>query len=138
MPIFQDPVSSLDGRWPLWRLLTEPVARRCDGASRRAMAGEWLAAASMGDVDLDARPHQISGGQCQRVALLRALMAGPAVLVADEPTARQDVLTAAAVTELIRTAARNGSGVVVVTHDEAWMDTFVDRTLTMRDGRLSA
>jgi peptide/nickel transport system ATP-binding protein len=136
MPIFQDPVSSLDWRWPIGRSLTEPIGRGHRASERRAIADEWLDRAQMGHVQATARPHELSGGQCQRVALLRALIARPSVLVADEPTARQDVITAAAITRLLREAADRGTAIIVVSHDIAWLSTFVDRSLEMRAGRL--
>jgi peptide/nickel transport system ATP-binding protein len=137
MPIFQDPVTSLDWRWPIERTLTEPLGGRHRASERRAFADEWLDRAAMGQVRASAKPHELSGGQCQRVALLRALIARPSVLIADEPTARQDVITAAAITRLLREAADGGTAIIVVSHDTAWLSTFVDRSLEMRAGRLA-
>jgi peptide/nickel transport system ATP-binding protein len=137
MPVFQDPATSVDWRWPIWRTLTEPLTGRRPASQRRAAAAEWLARAGMGHIATTARPHELSGGQCQRVALLRALVARPGLLVADEPTARQDVITAAAITDLLRTAAGEGTAIIVVSHDTAWLATFADRLLHLRGGRLS-
>jgi peptide/nickel transport system ATP-binding protein len=137
MPVFQDPAASLDWRWPVWRTLTEPLTGRRSPSERRAIAVEWLERAAMGRAEATMRPDGLSGGQCQRVAVLRALMARPSLIVADEPTARQDVITAAAVGDLLREAASDGTAVIVVSHGTAWLATFVDRILHMRDGRLS-
>jgi len=137
MPVFQDPAASLDWRWPIWRSLTEPLTRRHSASERRAIAAGWLERVGMDQVDASARPHELSGGQCQRVAVLRALVARPSLIVADEPTARQDVITAAAVSDLLRKAAGDGTAIVVVSHDTAWLATFVHQILHMRDGRLS-
>ncbi|MEV6520636.1 ATP-binding cassette domain-containing protein [Longispora sp. NPDC051575] len=135
MPIFQDPHASLDPRWPIWRSLTEPLTApgrpRTDGAGLRAVAAEWLERARLGHLDPTARPGQLSGGQCQRIAIVRALVAGPALVVADEPTARQDVITAAAITELLAEAAGHGTALVVVSHDTVWLDTLAHRTHRM-------
>lgn len=73
----------------------------------------------------DRRPGQISGGQAQRIALCRALIGRPDILLADEPTGNLDPLSAATVLEAFRDHADGGGCVVVVTHDPAvarWAD----------------
>jgi peptide/nickel transport system ATP-binding protein len=138
MPIFQDPVASLDRRWPLWRTLTEPLVlqgQRMSRQRRRDRAAAELASVGLESVSPNRLPDSLSVGQCQRVAVLRALIARPALLVADEPTASLDVEAAAAVTALLRAAADDGSAVLVVSHDHARIRSFADRTLTMTDGR---
>jgi ABC-type lipoprotein export system ATPase subunit len=83
----------------------------------------------------DRYPHQASLGEQQRVAVARALLLRPAVLLADEPTAHQDRANADALLDALRAQAREGSAVLVATHDEiAW--SRADRVLSMRDGRL--
>lgn len=94
-------------------------------------AGEWLARVGLADVSPEARPAELSGGQCQRVALARALAARPSLLVADEPTARQDVVTAATLGRLLRQVADHGPAVVVASHDTAWLVTVCDRVLPL-------
>ncbi|GGK41798.1 hypothetical protein GCM10010124_38260 [Pilimelia terevasa] len=126
MPVFQNPTASLNPRWPIWRSLTEPLTapgrERPGRARRRHLAAEWLARAHLDHIDPDTRPGALSGGQCQRVAVLRALVARPALIVADEPTARQDVITAAATSQLIAAATAAGTAAaVVVSHDRAWL-----------------
>jgi len=134
MSVFQDPVASLDRRWPLWRTLAEPVRARGAALTRDAAA---RALADVGlDLDLDRRPGSLSVGQAQRVAIARALLAEPALLVADEPTASLDVATAAAITDLLRGLADRGAALLVVSHDRARLAGYADRVLTMRDGRL--
>jgi ABC-type lipoprotein export system ATPase subunit len=84
----------------------------------------------------DRYPHQASLGEQQRVAVARALVLHPAVLLADEPTAHQDRGHADALLDALIAQAREGSAVLVATHDEiAW--SRADRVLSMRDGRLS-
>lgn len=130
MPVFQDPYASVDPRWPIWKTITEPLTvprRRLPAQERRHEATIWLERAGLGHLSPDARPAELSGGQCQRVALVRAMVAEPALIVADEPTARQDVITAAAMTRLLQDAAEGGVALVVVSHDETWLDLLAHR-----------
>jgi ABC-type lipoprotein export system ATPase subunit len=84
----------------------------------------------------DRYPHQASLGEQQRVAVARALLLRPAVLLADEPTAHQDRGHADGLLDALTGAADEGSAVLVATHDEiAW--SRADRVLSMRDGRLA-
>jgi putative ABC transport system ATP-binding protein len=81
----------------------------------------------------DRYPHQASLGEQQRVAVARALLLRPAVLLADEPTAHQDRGHADGLLDAVNEAARGGSAVLIATHDEqAWARA--DRVLSMRDG----
>jgi len=81
------------------------------------------------------RPHQLSGGEMQRVAVCRALAHRPALLLADEPTGNLDTKAGHAVLDLLREAAHTGAAVVMATHREdslAWCS----RVLKLHDGEL--
>jgi putative ABC transport system ATP-binding protein len=81
-------------------------------------------------------PDQLSGGQRQRVAVARALVNRPAVIVADEPTGSLDADNSAAIVDLLLAAQRDtGTTLVVVTHDPEVAGR-MDRSVTLRDGRL--
>lgn len=83
------------------------------------------------------RPHQLSGGQRQRVNIARALMGRPSVMLVDEPTSALDHERARSILELIVSTTRQfNTATVIVTHDDE-MATLTDRTVTIRDGRLS-
>ena len=110
-----------------------------DGASpraRRSAAMNLLEQVGL----LDRRhhcPHQLSGGEQQRVAIAIALANSPAVIFADEPTGELDSQTADDVVGALRTVnEQQGVTVVVVTHDQA-LAAGVDRTVSIRDGRTS-
>jgi peptide/nickel transport system ATP-binding protein len=142
MPIFQDPVGSLDARWPLWRTITEPLTAahrspRPRRTERQAIARARLDEIGMGTVSEHARPAQLSGGQCQRVSILRALTANPRLLLADEPTSALDASVSAGVLHLLAQTARAGTAIVVVSHDRAMLDSLCHRVLTMTNGILA-
>ncbi|MGE4045239.1 MAG: ATP-binding cassette domain-containing protein [Acetobacteraceae bacterium] len=84
----------------------------------------------------DSVPAKLSGGQRQRVAVARALVAGPGLILADEPTAALDRQTGQDVVHLMRDLAkRNGMPILLVTHDPRILD-IADRVVAMEDGRI--
>jgi putative ABC transport system ATP-binding protein len=101
-----------------------------------AAARNWF-----GTLGLDGLEHrrsgELSGGQAQRVALARSLVAGPEVLFADEPTGSLDSVSGELVMELLTAAAHeHGTTVILVTHD-ARVAAYADREVVVRDGRVS-
>ena len=99
-------------------------------------ARELLAAVGLGDL-ADAAPTELSGGELRRMAIARALLMDPAIVVADEPTAGLDSANATAALTLLRDAADRGAAVLVVSH-EAEAQRFADRSYVMEDGHLRA
>ncbi|MCS6987105.1 MAG: ABC transporter ATP-binding protein [Sphingomonadaceae bacterium] len=102
---------------------------------RRARARELLALVGLAAKER-ARPAQLSGGQQQRVAIARALVAGPRLLLADEPTGALDTRTGAEILALFRALNRErGVTVVIVTHDPG-VAAATDRVVRLQDGRI--
>ena len=97
-------------------------------------ARELLAFVGLGDL-ADAAPTELSGGELRRMAIARALLMDPAIVVADEPTAGLDSANATAALTLLRDAADRGAAVLVVSH-EAEAQRFADRSYVMEDGHL--
>lgn len=105
---------------------------------RRALARQALEAVGLGE-RLYHRPTAMSGGENQRVAVARALVNEPEIVLADEPTGNLDSNTAADVMRLIlEHVARRGATLVLVTHDEELARTCTDRVLRLKDGRLQS
>ncbi|MEW2504314.1 ABC transporter ATP-binding protein [Amycolatopsis sp. NPDC047767] len=111
---------------------------RLAGLRRRAAeatAREWLDRLEVGAVAAQ-RPGDVSGGQGQRVAVARALVTGPRVIFADEPTGALDSLNGERVMGLLMSAVEEtGAAVVLVTH-EARVAAYSDREVVVRDGRI--
>jgi putative ABC transport system ATP-binding protein len=109
------------------------LARVKRGPAERA-ARDWLDRLEVGDT-ADKRPGEVSGGQGQRVAVAQALVAGPKVVFADEPTGALDSLNAERVMQLlVKTAKETSTAVVLVTH-ELRVAAYSDREVVVRDGR---
>ncbi|MGR0318687.1 ABC transporter ATP-binding protein [Agromyces sp. ZXT2-3] len=115
--VFQD--AALDqSRTVLDNILETTLYR---GDDRKALAGRARALMERFGVALrqDAKPGQVSGGQAQRIALCRALLGDPNVLLADEPTGNLDPASSDIVVQALHEQASRGAAVVVVTHDPA-------------------
>ncbi|WP_194834928.1 ABC transporter ATP-binding protein [Nocardia sp. XZ_19_369] len=83
------------------------------------------------------RPAELSGGQMQRVAVARAMIMDPPLILADEPTGNLDSNTGASILELLGEIAGSGNSVVMVTHDMSAV-TYCDQVITLRDGKIGS
>ncbi|OPZ31592.1 MAG: Glutathione import ATP-binding protein GsiA [Lentisphaerae bacterium ADurb.BinA184] len=137
--VFQDPLSSLNARFTVARIVAEPLVNfgiLPPREARRRVDG-LLAAVSL-DPALAARyPHELSGGQCQRVSLARALAVEPEILLCDEPLSALDVSVQAEILALLRELrTRLALTVLFVSHDLAVVRHLADRVAVMHEGRL--
>lgn len=116
------------------------LAPMLNGTSRKEateLAGRWLASLGLAGME-GRRPGELSGGQAQRVAVARALITGPEVVFADEPTGALDQATGHEVMRILTETTRlAGASLVVVTHD-ADVAAWCDRRVEVRDGRVVA
>ncbi|MEU8819743.1 ABC transporter ATP-binding protein [Actinoplanes sp. NPDC048796] len=116
-------------------LLPAQIAGRPAGASRRR-AGELLETLGI-DRHAGAYPGRLSGGERQRVAVARALMNRPPLLLADEPTGALDTASGAEVRKLLIDLHTDGQTIVLVTHDEVLAEAVATRTVRLVDGRVA-
>ncbi|HUC36318.1 MAG TPA: ABC transporter ATP-binding protein [Acidimicrobiales bacterium] len=113
-----------------------PLVFDGDRASAEA-AGELLRLVGL-DAKADRYPGELSGGEMQRVAVARSLVARPALILADEPTGNLDSATGSDVLDLLTGAVRDcGAALVLATHDER-AAARADRVLSIADGKLTA
>ena len=106
------------------------------GARRRERARQLLEYVGLGHRE-GHRATQLSGGEMQRVAIARALANRPAILLADEPTGELDAATGREILDLFRRLNRDGTTLLVVTHDER-LAAQAGRVVHMLDGRIAA
>jgi len=140
-PIFQNPFEAFNPLRHLEHYLIL-TARRFGGASDQGHA-ERQSAAALDQVGLSLAeishryPHELSGGQLQRLAIARALLAKPRLIVADEPVSMVDASLRMAIVALFKTVCRErGISIIYITHDLATAYVVSDRIIIMHDGHV--
>jgi len=139
--VFQEPTAALN---PIFRVgdqvaETFRLHTRLSGAQIRSRVLDLFREVRLPDAErlYHSYPHQLSGGQCQRVMIATALALDPAVLIADEPTTALDVTTQARILRLmLDLRERHGTGILFITHDFGVVAEIADRVGVMRQGRL--
>ncbi|MEU6145746.1 dipeptide/oligopeptide/nickel ABC transporter ATP-binding protein [Streptomyces sp. NPDC047081] len=138
--VFQDPYGSLSPRHRIRDAVAEPlkVQGRWDRAEGPARVAELLDRVGLDPSYGDRRPYELSGGQCQRAGIARALASKPRLLVLDEPVSALDPSVRAGVLNLLADLQDDlGLGYLFICHDRAVVRHFADRVLEMREGRIS-
>jgi peptide/nickel transport system ATP-binding protein len=138
--IFQDPISSLNPRRRVRDILAEPMRiwKRGDKDQQTKVVRETLDAVGLDpDTAMERRPHQFSGGQCQRISIARALVTEPSLLICDEPVSALDVSVQAQILNLLEDLkARYGLTLVFIAHDLAVVKNVSDRVMVMYLGKV--
>jgi oligopeptide/dipeptide ABC transporter ATP-binding protein len=137
--VFQDPYASLNARMTARRIIGEPLVnyRRASRADLPARVAALAEACGLQPHHLDRYPHELSGGQSQRIGIARAVALDPALIVADEPVSALDVsIQAQIVNLLLRLQAERGLTMIFVSHDLSVVSHIADRVAVMYLGRL--
>ncbi|MFI6012872.1 ATP-binding cassette domain-containing protein [Streptomyces sp. NPDC051243] len=135
-PVFQDPYGSLSPRHRIRDAVAEPL--RIQGRRPTPdQVAELLDRVGLDPSYGDRRPHELSGGQCQRAGIARALASEPRLLVLDEPVSSLDPSIRAGVLNLLADLQDDlGLGYLFICHDRAVVRHFADRVIEMREGRV--
>jgi peptide/nickel transport system ATP-binding protein len=138
--IFQDPISSLNPRRKVGDIVAEGLEIWAvgDSESRRAKVDETLSAVGLDpDTARNRRPHEFSGGQCQRISIARAVITDPKLIICDEPVSALDVSVQAQILNLLEEMKeRYDLTMLFIAHDLAVVKNVSDRVAVMYLGKL--
>ncbi|MEU4519137.1 ABC transporter ATP-binding protein [Amycolatopsis sp. NPDC024027] len=139
--VFQEPMSALNPVFTIGDQLVEAIRTHqpLPATAARDRAIELLTLVGLPDPRERFRsyPHELSGGQLQRVVIAMAVANEPKLLIADEPTTALDVTVQAEILELLRDLrARLGTAILLITHDMGVVADLADRVVVMHDGRV--
>lgn len=138
--IFQDPLASLNPRMSIGDALSEPLRVFAAGMSareRRDAVPAMLEKVGLSAADSGRMPGSFSGGQCQRIAIARAMIARPEILICDEPVSSLDVSIQGQILNLLLDLRRDaGTSMVFISHDLAVVRQLCQRTYVLRSGRI--
>lgn len=138
--IFQDPYGSLDPRMTIGKIISEPLD--IYKKNLKTTEKEKLVIAAMKDVGLSNElfnryPHELSGGQCQRVGIARSLINKPSVLICDEPVSALDLSIQAQILDLIKILKEKYRlTIIFVSHDLSIIKSICDRVIVLKDGNI--
>jgi peptide/nickel transport system ATP-binding protein len=138
--VFQDPLASLDPRMPVGVSIAEPLKNLEPGLSRtqvRARAREMMAHVGLDPQWINRYPHELSGGQNQRVGIARAMIVRPKLVVCDEAVSALDVSIQAQIVDLIKSLqAETGLALIFISHDLAVVRQLSHRVMVLYLGRV--
>jgi len=136
--VFQDPMSSLDPRMPVYDLIAEPLAVfDYAPAAIGLRVNQLMVLVGLDPQFLERYPQQLSGGQCQRVCIARALALEPQMIILDEPVSALDVSVRAGIVNLLQDLKQTlGLSYLFVAHDLALVRHIGDRVAVMYLGKI--
>lgn len=138
--VFQDPLASLNPRMTVAAIVAEPLRvhrPELDERQRMEMVYAVLDRTGLGAELAQHYPHELSGGQCQRVGIARAVICEPKLLVCDEPVSALDTSVRGQILGLLATLRRDlGIGIVFIAHDMTAVRYLCDDVLVMKDGKV--
>jgi oligopeptide transport system ATP-binding protein len=138
--VFQDPLASLDPRMTVQQIVAEPLGvhrRDLTPAARRQAVSEMLLRVGLGPDLLSRYPHELSGGQAQRVGIARAMILGPKLIVCDEAVSALDVTVQGQILALLRDLRREyHTAILFISHNLAVVRQLCERVLVLYLGRV--
>ncbi len=137
--VLQDPESAFNPRMTIGEAVAEPlkIHGMSDADRRRALVGDALEQVGLAAEDADRYPHSFSGGEKQRIALARALVLNPEIIIADEPTSALDGRTKAGVIQLMSELQEEFDlSILFISHDVDLVERFCDRVGVMYLGEI--
>jgi oligopeptide/dipeptide ABC transporter ATP-binding protein len=138
--IFQDPLASLDPRMAAREIVAEPLQLHrpeLDSEGRARAVSEALLRVGLSPALADRYPHELSGGQCQRVGIARAMVLQPQLLICDEPVSALDVTLQEQIVKLLADLKRqSGLSILFISHNLAVVRQLCDRILVLYLGRM--
>ena len=137
--VFQDASGSFNPRRTIGAMIGETICRLCtpDERDTKRRVAELLAEVGLPAAYADRYPHEMSGGECQRAAIARAMAVHPEILVCDEATSALDVSVQAKIIALLLHLQReHGMSLLFISHDLPLVSSIADRVLIMQNGRI--
>ena len=137
--VFQDAVGSFNPRRSIGAMIGETICRLCtpDARTTAQRVGELLTEVGLPSSYANRYPHEMSGGECQRAAIARAMAVHPEILVCDEATSALDVSVQAKIIALLLHLQReHGMSLLFISHDLPLVSSIADRVLIMQNGRI--
>ncbi len=137
--VWQDPVPSLSPYQTVGASIREPLDgfEVGDPSAREAQVRELMRSVGLGPELAARRPHELSGGECQRIVIARALAPDPRLLILDEPLSALDPPRQAAIVPLLQSVARQtGRAVLLISHDLTAVRRLADRVALLHQGRV--
>ena len=138
--VFQDPLASLDPRMTVGDIIAEPLVTHEPGLARaevRSRVRDMMANTGLSPQMINRYPHELSGGQCQRIAIARAMILRPQLIVCDEPVSALDVSIQAQIVNLLMRLQREfGLSLLFISHDLSVVRHIGHRILVLYLGRM--
>ncbi len=126
--IFQNPLSSFDPKWSLRRSVMEAAANKEEGEQ---LFAHFVKILNLEHIDFESKSSSVSGGEIQRIAILRALVAKPDVIIADEITSSLDAINRKIVLDMLLRIKDENRAILFITHDEDAAAYVSDKVIEM-------